>query len=104
MKAQTPESVESRIASAPAHYRWMCGGDEARFAVVRGARTVREVEAYLPSGYAVMESFEEQKPAGRQALVVVIGGVDQAGWTLDSYVAPRLASGLMTCTEIEVPA
>ena len=31
---------------------------------------------------------------------VIIGGVDNHGWTLDDYVIPRLGSGMMICTEI----
>ena len=32
----------------------------------------------------------------------VIGGRDVAGWTLDAYVIPRLASGLYFATEIDL--
>jgi len=97
MKAQTPEVTARRIASAPAHYAGMIAHPTPRFAAVRGARTVREVEAYLPASYAVMESFETL-PGGR--LVVIIGGYDNAGWTLEGYVMPRLASGWIACEEI----
>ena len=105
MKVQTPELTAQRIATAPAQYRSLLKGgsasDEARFAVVRGARTVREAEAYLPVGYVLLESFEEELPGhDRKGLVVIIGGYDNAGWTLDGYVIPRLASGLMACEEI----
>jgi hypothetical protein len=31
-----------------------------------------------------------------------ITGTDQAGWTLDDYVIPRLASGLIVAKEVEV--
>lgn len=99
MKVQTPEMTERRIASAPAHYRSLIEAETARFAVVRGARSVREVEAYLPSNYGLMESFEEER-FGRVSVVVIIGGHDSAGWTLDGYVIPRLASGLIACEEI----
>jgi hypothetical protein len=76
MKPQTPEIAARRIESAPSHYRFAAGGDEARFAVVRGARTVREARAYLPDNYDLMESFEVE-PEG---LVIIIGGVDRLGW------------------------
>ena len=99
MNVQTVELTAQRIASAPEHYRGMIVG-EARFAVVRGARTVREVEAYLPDNYAVMESFETEDGPRKPRLVVVIGGTDACGWTLESYVIPRLASGLIGCEEI----
>jgi hypothetical protein len=92
------DQTDRRIASAPAHYRFTIAGD-ARFAAVHGARTVREVEAYLPSNYSVMESFTI--PPTDRRLVVVIGGVDDKGWTLDDYVIPRLASGMMVAKEIE---
>lgn len=97
MTAHTPEQVVRRIASAPRLYRSMIVADKpARFAVVRGGRSVREVEAYLPSNYALMESFEDE----RGKLVVIIGGYDNAGWTLDDYVIPRFASGLISAQEI----
>jgi hypothetical protein len=99
MKAQSMESATRRIESAPEHYRSLIVG-EARFAVVRGARSVSEVEAYLPSNYALMESFEVEASTGRFRLVVIIGGHDDAGWTLDGYVIPRLASGLIAAEEI----
>lgn len=70
--------------------------DVARAAAVRGARRVEEVEAYLPDNYFVERSTVEAD--GR--LVVYILGYDVAGWTLDDYVAPRLASGLMYCNTI----
>ena len=95
-------NADERIASAPATYRSMFEGNVApRFAAVHGARSVKEVEAYLPRGYAVMESF--LIPPTERRLVVVIGGQDDAGWTLDDYVSPRLASGLMVCEEIPTP-
>lgn len=103
MKAQTMESAMQRLATAPQHYRWMAGGPEARFAVIRGARTVKEALAYLPMRYALMESFEVEggTATGRKELWVVIGGVDDAGWTLEGYVIPRLASGLMFAEELK---
>jgi hypothetical protein len=64
-----------------------------RYAKVRGKRST--VEAYLPSNYRVgLESF---LPDGRSDLL--IEGEDEAGWTLDEYVIPRLASGLMFAKE-----
>lgn len=99
MTAITPEMSARRIAKAPAHYRWMAGGPEARFAVISGARTVKEALAYLPAHYGLMESYEVDH-GDRRKLVVIIGGLDKAGWTLDGYIIPRLASGLMGCSEI----
>lgn len=48
---------------------------------------VNRVSAYLPSNFLVAES-----PEGDTALVA---GFDNAGWDRDTYVLPRLASGLM---------
>lgn len=50
------------------------------------------VERYLPSNYKVV---------GHTAEMTTIEGVDNAGWTLDAYVIPRLASGMMRCREVE---
>ena len=54
--------------------------------------TLREVQAYLPRGYTATE-----QPNGD----VIISGEDNAGWGLDTYVIPRLASGLIFAKEIE---
>jgi hypothetical protein len=71
----------------------------ARFAFVHGARTRREVAAYLPTGYAVIgEGLRDDRS------FIVIGGYDDAGWTLDDYVIPRLASGLMRAEEVDEAA
>lgn len=60
-----------------------------RYATVR-ARSLSEVRAYLPENYTVFHT--SPNPSG---VHVVIGGKDDAGWTLDGYVLPRLASGLI---------
>jgi hypothetical protein len=55
------------------------------------------VGAYLPANY---------RCAATDAAGTYIVGVDSAGWTLDGYVLPRLASGLYFGREIayaEVP-
>ena len=65
-------------------------------AVVYGARSAEEVGRYLPSNYRVVYAVSRD---GR--LEVVISGRDDAGWTMDDYVIPRLASGLM---RVEVDA
>jgi len=61
-----------------------------RYARIRQAEPER-VEAYLPSAYSVLCTHEGD---------VIIRGTDNAGWTLDDYVLPRLASGLMFGDEI----
>ena len=48
------------------------------------------VEAYLPSNYEVSV----------EGGLVYITGHDNAGWTLDGYVIPRLASGLIFAEEV----
>lgn len=73
-----------------------------RTAEVRGARSEREVAAYLPSGYRVTGSSTVRE-FGYDNLVVYISGEDIAGWTLDGYVMPRLSSGLMGCKETTQP-
>ncbi len=67
-----------------------------RTAIVRGARSEQEVAAYLPSAYRVEGSQTDTH--GR--LEVTIAGDDTAGWTLDDYVIPRLASGMMFAEEV----
>jgi hypothetical protein len=49
------------------------------------------VARYLPSNYVVLETTEDG---------VLISGQDNAGWTLDGYVLPRLASGLYFGEEV----
>lgn len=52
---------------------------------------LRRVSAYLPSNYsaAILHSGE-----------IDITGTDSSGWTLDGYVIPRLASGLIFAEEV----
>jgi hypothetical protein len=61
-------------------------------AEVSNARDAEEVDAYLPDNYRVAEVRDDG--------TVVVEGFDTAGWTFEDYVAPRLASGLMFCTEV----
>lgn len=81
-----------------------------RYAIVRNADDRRQAEAYLPDNYSIMAELVEREqrfscvaPEGVEAkdkLVFVIEGVDYAGWTLDGYVVPRFASGLIWAEEI----
>lgn len=66
-----------------------------RYAIVRNARDESHLGAYLPSNYRVIGSITDSD--GRPALV--IAGEDSAGWTLEGYVIPRLASGLIWAEE-----
>jgi hypothetical protein len=54
----------------------------------------KTVEAYLPGNYALMPRTLTHTPDGK--FRVGIEGEDVAGWTLEDYVIPRLASGLYT--------
>ena len=65
--------------------------------VVGGGITPERVAAYLPSNYSVLDD----DCVGRDGDTVVIGGRDSAGWTLEAYVTPRLATGLMYVCEDE---
>jgi hypothetical protein len=48
------------------------------------------VARYLPSNYSVLRAEGEN---------VIIQGEDSAGWTLEDYVIPRLASGMIRAKE-----
>lgn len=48
------------------------------------------VKRYLPANYRAEKRGDE----------VLISGTDDHGWTLDGYVIPRLASGLIVAEEI----
>lgn len=68
-----------------------------RYAVVSGHnRTAKEIEAYLPGNYAVTNT--SPNPSG---VTVLVEGEDVAGWTMDGYVLPRLASGLIFGRELK---
>ena len=54
-----------------------------------GKVTRDQVAAYLPNNYS----------ASWDAGSIVIEGRDRCGWTLDGYVIPRLASGMIVATE-----
>ena len=76
-----------------------------RYAIVRNARTQHEAEAYLPANYSVIwEGYEPSSSTCPRTprLVWVIEGEDDHGWTLDGYVIPRYASGLICCEEIDL--
>lgn len=64
---------------------------QTRYALARIPVSV--AERYLPANYRAEEISEN---------VVLISGHDNAGWTLDDYVIPRLASGLYIARELRV--
>lgn len=57
------------------------------------------VAPYLPANYSA-RSLTERDRVGDSRMLTLISGVDRAGWTLDGYVIPRLASGLHFAREI----
>ena len=74
-----------------------------RYAIVRGLDiSADKVGRYLPSNYRVEGVATMNEPWGDPYSVVVISGVDDHGWTLDRYVIPRLGSGIMATTEIDL--
>ena len=54
--------------------------------------SLEQVQRYLPANY---EAFVGETGA------IIIQGHDNAGWTLDGYVIPRLASGLIFAREFD---
>jgi hypothetical protein len=64
-----------------------------RYALILTDVTVQTVEAYLPDNYSIM---------ARTSDGIVVKGRDVAGWTLDSYVIPRLSSGNIIAKEIDL--
>jgi hypothetical protein len=65
-----------------------------RTAVVQSATPIETIARYLPDNYSV------RMGAGGKP---VITGEDVAGWTLDDFVIPRLASGLIWAEEVVGP-
>lgn len=59
------------------------------------AKLAERVAAYLPPNYRVEWDNADGGPT------VTITGRDVAGWTLDGYVIPRLASGLIFAREVK---
>ena len=68
--------------------------DTRRFACVHGPCNPETVRAYMPANYHVTVL----RP-GYANQTILISGEDRAGWTLDGYVIPRLASGLIFAAE-----
>lgn len=68
-----------------------------KYAVVFSAYpsdTPKQIEAYLPGNYHFIPNTLTHTPDGR--FRVGIEGEDNAGWTLEEYVIPRLNSGMYT--------
>lgn len=64
-----------------------------RYALIGSRHALDTVRAYMPTNYTanVLGTFDRR---------ILISGHDNAGWTLDSYVLPRLASGLIFAREV----
>lgn len=63
---------------------------QGRTAKVLTSTSLAQVQAYLPDNYTATEHDG----------TVWIAGYDRLGWTLDGYVLPRLASGLIIAEEV----
>lgn len=57
---------------------------------------VGRISQYLPDNYKI----EVEPLALKAGYFLAIEGHDKAGWTLDEYVIPRLASGLIWFKEV----
>jgi hypothetical protein len=60
-------------------------------------KRVEDVCKYLPHNY---DCSLGDDPDDEYMSCIVIEGYDDRGWTLDGYVIPRLASGLICAKEI----
>ena len=70
--------------------------------VIHGNITPEVVAAYLPSNYRVISTeMHTDDDDTREHGHVIIAGRDHHGWTLNGYVIPRLASGLIAAEEIK---
>ena len=65
---------------------------DIRTARVMTKDSLSTVRAYLPSN----DIAERDTTTGR----IFITGTDDHGWTLDGYVIPRLASGMIVAEEV----
>lgn len=68
-----------------------------RKAIIRNQEfvSIHTVRRFLPDNYSATLRQMGRKPE------ILIYGEDVAGWTLDDYVIPRLASGLIFAKEIQ---
>lgn len=60
-----------------------------------GSDPCHVVSAYLPDNY------QASRHTNSETDIIKIVGYDHAGWTLDGYVIPRLASAMIFATEIK---
>lgn len=67
---------------------------------VEPERMLRTVQAYLPARYEARLAYAGGFVGGDLGICVLVMGEDDAGWTWDGYVVPRLASGNMYVLEV----
>ena len=78
----------------PTRYARIIGEDIRKFRKEATFQTpVAVVRGYLPSNY---KAHETKDGTGD----IYISGIDNAGWSMDDYVIPRLGSGLINAVEI----
>jgi hypothetical protein len=82
---------------------WLQGeaAGKIRYALVSTRRdTAETIERYLPANYRIV--YETPGPTGKvePLTYVIVAGEDNAGWTMDGYVIPRLGSGLVGAREL----
>lgn len=65
----------------------------SRAAIVPG-HSANRIRAYMPSNYDVFDYDHDPGSSNCDDRGVLIVGHDDAGWTLEDYVLPRLASGM----------
>ena len=62
-----------------------------RYAIIENpGQRLGAVQRYMPGNYSASQAGDG----------ILIHGEDSAGWTLDGYVLPRLASGLIFAREL----
>lgn len=70
-----------------------------RFALVSSPEIdLARVQRFLPSNYHAVAVKDDREPPLQ--LAVLIAGHDTMGWTLEDYVLPRLASGMIYAHEL----
>ena len=97
-ESELPSREDLRVAlenSKPERVATVLGG-RLTDSSGRGATEVEVVQSYLPSNYSAMEYVG---PDGEET--IQIRGRDNAGWTMDLYVIPRLASANICAREVE---
>ena len=62
-----------------------------RRAIVVNSVNLETVRAYMPHNYGATQADDG---------TIMIKGADSSGWTLDGYVIPRLASGMIFAREV----